>query len=791
MTTTRNSLTDIWGPRQPFFQDWPVRLDERTVQTPDRWVQSACVLCSNGCALDIGVKDGRIVGVRGRGEDRVNRGRLGPKGLYGWAANHHPDRLTRPLIRRGGALQAAGWDEAMDVIVRRAQDLRARHTASAIGFYTSGQLFLEEYYTLGVIGKAGLGTPHMDGNTRLCTATAAEALKETFGCDGQPGSYADLDVAHAVFSIGHNMAEQQTVLWMRLLDRRRDPNRPALVVVDPRRTPAAAEADIHLAPRPGTNLAIMNGLLHLLIKHGWIDRAYIAAHTLRFEELERLVAGWTPRRVAEVADVPAGLLERAGEVLGTAPSLVSTVLQGVYQSMHATAAACQVNNLHLLRGLLGRPGCGILQMNGQPTAQNTRECGADGDLPGFRNWDNPGHVAELARLWKVDPDVIPHWAPPTHAMQIFRYCEQGSIKMLWVSATNPAVSLPNLPRMRKILAKPDLFLVVQDAFLTETARSADVVLPAALWGEKTGCFTNADRTVHLSLKAVDPPGEARPDLDIFLDFARRMDFRNLDGEPLLGWRDAEGAFEAWKACSRGRPCDYSGLSYAKLTGGSGVQWPCNAEHPEGTPRLYADGRFPTEPERCETYGMDLDTGAVVTPEAYRAANPAGRALLKGADYLPPFEQPDEDYPLWLTTGRLVHHFHTRTKTGRVELQAMAPEAFVEMSREDAEAQGIRDGDLLTVSSRRGCVIVPVRITGIRRGVLFMPFHYGYWDDEGRPRAANELTLEEWDPVSKQPHFKYAAARVARVTDAGVQERPAGAAAGAGAQTGAGGRARKG
>jgi anaerobic selenocysteine-containing dehydrogenase len=320
--------------------------------------------------------------------------------------------------------------------------------------------------------------------------------------------------------------------------------------------------------------------------------------------------------------VPAGQIREAARVLGQAGRLLSTVLQGVYQSNQATAAACQVNNLHLLRGMLGRPGCGVLQMNGQPTAQNTRECGADGDLPGFRNWHNPAHVDELARLWNVDRMTIPHWAPPTHAMQIWRYAEQGSIGLLWISGTNPAVSLPELARVRAILEATEPFVVVQDAFLTETARLADVVLPAALWGEKTGTFTNADRTVHLSERAVDPPGEARSDLDIWLDYAARMGFRDRDGEPLVGWSDPEGAFEAWKACSRGRPCDYSGLSYDRLRDAGGVQWPCTATAPGGTERLYADGRFPTDPRSARTTATTWPPGPSRVPRSTGRSSPA-------------------------------------------------------------------------------------------------------------------------------------------------------------------------
>ncbi|MBV9064911.1 MAG: molybdopterin-dependent oxidoreductase, partial [Methylobacteriaceae bacterium] len=738
---------------------------------------SACVLCSNGCALDIGVKDGRIVGVRGRAADDVNRGRLGPKGLHGWEANNSPDRLTRPLVKRKGTLKPASWDEAMDLIVQRTRDIRDQYTASAIGFYTSGQLMLEEYYTLSIIGKAGLGTPHMDGNTRLCTATAAAALKETFGSDGQPGGYFDIDETDCLFMVGHNMAATDTVLWSRVLDRRRGPKPPKLIVVDPRRTSSAEEADLHLAPRIGTNVAVLNGLLNLLVANGQIDRAFIDAHTTGFETLKSTVSKYPTERFEEISGIAASDLREAARILGETPTLVSTCLQGVYQSMQATAAAVQVNNINLVRGLIGKAGCAILQMNGQPTAQNNRECGADGDLPGFRNWDNPKHVEELARIWNVDPAIIPHWAPPTHALEMFHHAEKGSIRMLWISATNPAVSLPDLAKVRDILSREDVFVIVQDAFMTETARLADVVLPCAIWAEKTGTFTNVDRTVHISHKAVEPPGEARSDFDIWLDYARRMDFRDKDGAPLVKWTTPEDAFEAWKRCTRGRPCDYTGLSYGKLTGGSGIQWPCNEANPEGTRRLYVDHVFPTDPEVCETYGHDLVTGGEVDPEHYRAQNPQGRAFLKAAHYRSPHETADATYPFMLSTGRLVYHFHTRTKTGRAEaLQKAAPEAFIQLAEADATRLGIAEGDLVRATSRRGIAEAPARIGGVLEGEAFLPFHYGYWDEPARTRAANELTLYDWDAVSKQPHFKYAAVKLEKVSSPTSQPALTGSAA---------------
>ncbi|SFC91775.1 Molydopterin dinucleotide binding domain-containing protein [Nocardioides terrae] len=780
-------IAEPWGSRTPYAAggQWPPRVDTflaEGVSTDDvdRWVQSASLLHSNGDAMDIAVKDGRIVGVRGREVDRVNRGRLGPKDLFGWQANHSPDRLTRPLVRQDGMLVETDWDTAMAQVAGRAKELLEERGPSSVGFYTTGQLFLEEYYTLGVIAHGGIGTNHVDGNTRLCTATAGAALKESFGCDGQPGSYADLDHADVIALFGHNMAETQSVLWSRVLDRLAGPQPPAIVCVDPRRTAVAAAAAVHLAPRPGTNVMLMNALLREMIQHDWVDHDYVDAHAVGFDELVKMVEPCTLERAAEVCDVPVADLRQAARLLGTAERLTSTVLQGFYQSHQATAAAVQVNNVHIVRGMLGKPGCGVLQMNGQPTAENTREAGADGDLAGFRNWSNDAHVQELAKVWNIEPSDIPHYSAPTPLMQMMRYVEDGSIRFLYVTGTNPAVSLPELCRIRSLLSQERLFLVVQDLFLTETAQLADVVLPAATWGEKTGTFTNADRTVHLSDKAVDPPGEARPDLDILIDFAHRLDLRDKDGAPLVKWRTPEEAFEAWKECSRGRPCDYTGLTYDRLRGGSGIQWPCNDEHPDGTERLYADGRFWAAPDYCEDYGRDMVTGAPVEPTEYKALNPEGRAIIRAAEYLPPHEEPSEDYPFQLITGRTLFHFHTRTKTARApQLQAAAPEVWVEASVADAARHGWEEGDMLRVTTPRGEVTGRLRVSGIREGVLFLPFHYGYWDTDGGSapdgpgRAANELTLTDWDPASKQPIFKTAAAAAERLvgSDGGTAPAP--------------------
>ena len=775
-------VADIWGPRTPHSKGsvWPARvdlhLDEGVVESEvDRWVQSACLLCSNGCGCDIAVKDGRMVGVRGRATDVVNHGRLGPKGLYGstaWASS--ADRLTRPLIREGGRLVETDWETAMGRIVEVSKRLLRENGPLTHGFYSSGQLFLEEYYALGVIGKAGLGTPHMDGNTRLCTATAAAAFKESFGVDGQAGSYTDIEHCDAIFLFGHNMAETQTVLWMRILDRTRADDPPRIVCVDPRSTPVAEEAErtggVYLAPAVGTNLALMNGLTRELFANGWIDEEWVQAHTIGVDELRSTVDPYTPDKVAQICGIDADDLRRAARIFGESENVLSTVLQGFYQSHQATASSVAVNNLHLLRGLIGRPGSGVLQMNGQPTAQNNRECGADGDLPGFRNWDNIKHVQELANLWNVDAVTIPHWAPPTHAMQIFSYAEEGSIELLWICATNPAVSMPESARIRKILQGDRCFVIVQDLFRTESAELADVVLPAAGWGEKTGTFTNVNRTVHLSEKAVEPPGEAKSDLNIFLMYADAMGFTDKDGAPLPPWRTPEDTFNAWREATRGRPVDYTGLSYDKLRGPTGIPWPVNEESPDGTDRLYADAVFPTDTDQCETYGHDLLTGGSVTEQEHRAIAPAGRAFLKGAEYTPAHEEPSEEFPLLYTTGRTVYQFHTRTKTGRSRsLDEAAPDAWVELSRLDADRLGITEGDVVRVESPRGAIQVRARVGRVMPGAVFAPFHYGSWDLDtltpaDQSRQANELTMTVWDPVSQQPYFKTAACRVTKVRD---------------------------
>ncbi|WP_311932150.1 molybdopterin-dependent oxidoreductase [Microbispora sp. H11081] len=726
---------------------WPVRVDVvleegLTEQQVEHWAGAVSAAGWGDNALDLAVRDGRVAGVRGRAGDRVNHGRLDPREWHAWQPR--AERLTRPLVREGGAredgrLVEATWETAMDRVAARSRELLARPGGwGRLAFHTGTRLFLEEHYTLAVIGKAGIGTPHMDGDTRWGAAAAAAALAASFGADGQPGSYTDVDHCDALALWGHDCAASHPVLWERMLDRRSGPAPPAMIAIGPEGTAAAGEADVHLAVRPGTNVALLNGLLHELIAGGWHDAAYVAAHTVGFERLWRVVEAYPAKRAAEICGVPVALIEQAAEILGAAERLVSTVGQAILGSNQATEAACQVNNVHLLRGMLGRPGAGLFQFGGPGC--DALEAGSAADLPGLRNWADDGHVRELADLWNVDPAVIPHWGPATHAGQILRYAEEGSLGLLWITASDPAATMPGLDR---VLGRDDLFVVVQDPYLTETARLADVVLPAAAWGEKTGTVTGADRTVHLCEKAVEPPGEARADLDILLDYARRMGLRDRDGRPLVGWTDAESAFEAWKACTRGRPCDHTGISYERLRAG-GIQWPCAPSGTHGVERLYAGGHFATGPGHCQTFGADLATGAEYGEERYRAEDPGGRAFLHAADFEPSPEVADDEYPLVLTTRRALHPFPGRlARLG----DAAAPEPFLEVHPGDAAVLGVEDGDLVRVESPLGVLEAVAHLSGVRPGAVVLLL-----DGQGEAvtRAAEELTLTAWDAVSRRP-----------------------------------------
>lgn len=732
---------------------------------PDSWVHSACVLCSNGCGMDIGVKDGRIVGVRGQPNHPVSFGHLGPKGEHAWVANNHPRRGKVPMIRRkkGGEMKEASWTEAFDFFMEKFGQAKERGHEN-LGCYNSGQLTIEEFYTLGKLWRGGLQSSNIDGNTRLCTATSASGLMTNFGADGPVASYVDVDEAELLCLYGHNVAETQTVLWERMLASKKH-NGGRIIVVDPRKSPTVRQgADLHLQVRLGTNVALMNGIIHLLIANDWVDKSFIDEHTVGFEKLNLIVSEYPPERVAEICGISAHDLQTAVQWIASTERMVSTVLQGFYQSVQATAASSLVNTVHLLRGAIGKRGSGPLLMAGQPSAMCNREAGAGGTFPAYRNPLNPHHMQDLCELWNLNFEDF-HPEAPKDILTMMEIAERGEMEFLWVIGTNPIVSLPDQNRTARILEK--LFVVVQDPFVDmETLVFADLYLPAAMWGEKTGCITNADRSVNLLLKAVEPPGEARTDLDIFIEIARRIGLKDRDGKDFISFRNSRDAFDEWRRISKGRPCDYSGMTYELIQQHGAIRWPCNEQHPVGSERLYEDLHFWTGIDECESFGFDFLTENHLTRTEYERIDPKGKAFLAPVRWRMHPNPPTAEFPFVISTGRVVYHFHTRTKTGRsAELNRRAPHAYVEIHPDDAMRLDISTGDIAEVNSPLGSWSgLAMVVDTVRPGELFIPFHFGVGN-----QSANQHTSYARDPVSMQPQFKSAPGQIRR-KDFGAPEQ---------------------
>jgi anaerobic selenocysteine-containing dehydrogenase len=552
-------------------------------------------------------------------------------------------------------------------------------------------------------------------------ASAVSGYKRSFGSDGPPGCYDDFAEAECILLIGANVADNHPLLVPRLLANRH----ATLIVVDPRVTKTSGLADLHLAIRPRTDIVLVNAMLKVLIDEGLVDRDYVDAHTEGFADLERHVAAYDLDRSAEVCGITPEQLREAALAFGRAERAMVAWTMGVNHSVQGTETVTLLNTLCLVTGNIGKPGASPFSITGQCNAMGTRESGSTASLAGYRPWEDEEARAELAAAWGVPPERLPTERGRAYP-DIVEGAAEGVIKALWVIATNPPVSFPNRGRLEWALSRLDL-LVVQDGFSTPTTALADVVLPAAIWGEKDGTYTNAERRVSRARRAVEPPGQARPDFDIFLSVADAVGVRE---ELYPAWEGPQDAFEEWTRVSAGRLCDYSGITWDRIDEAGGVQWPCppDAGAVAGTPRLYADGRFPT---------------------------PSGRARLWCVSPEPITDAPNRNYPLLLNTGRTVEHWHTRTKTGRVDiLERLAPEAWVEVNPADADQLGVCSGDRVRIVSRRGAVEgVAVRVTGVvRPGEVFVPFHYDEW-------CANRLTVDEFDPISREPNYKQCAVRV--------------------------------
>jgi anaerobic selenocysteine-containing dehydrogenase len=688
---------------------------------PDNWVATTCGYCSVGCGMFVGVKDGRAVAVRGNPAHPVNSGTLCPKGLAEHYTLEAPNRAKYPLLRQNGILSRVSWDEALDAMLENFLAVQGKHGPEALGVISTGQLVTEEFYTLGKLVQLGFGTSNYDGNTTLCMSTAVSGYKRSFGSDGPPGAYEDLQKADVIFLIGANIAENHPILCQHL---EANP-RKTLIVADPRVTKTAMMADLFLPLKPRSDIALINGMIHILIQAGMIHREYIARHTTGFEELAQSVQKYTPRYVSEITGLEEELILKVAFIYGKAKAAFVGWTMGVNHSTKGTETVNAINNLALITGNIGRAGASPFSITGQCNAMGTRESGFASSLPGYRKFENADDREELAGLWGIPQERIPA-ARGLAYPDIVEAAVKGKIRTLWVIATNPVVSFPNLDVLRQSLESVE-FLVVQDGFHpTPTSELAHLVLPAAIWGEKEGTYTNSERRVSKVNCAVNPPGEAKPDFEIFLALAKKL---GCYDELFSGWTTPEDAFEEWKRVSAGRLCDYSGMSYELIEQHGGIQWP----FPRGaqevtTSRLYSDGHFQTED---------------------------GRAKLFCVEWEPFPEQPNREFPLVLNTGRTVEHWHTRTKTGQVPiLERMSPNAWLEMNPKDAHQLKLRPHDRVDVVSRRGRIrSVELRVTEIvAPGQVFVPFHFVETN-------ANQVTQSAYDPISREPNYKQSAVRI--------------------------------
>ncbi len=685
---------------------------------PDKWVFSTCGYCGVGCGLYIGVKDGKAVYTKGNPKHFVNMGTLCPKGLSEHQMINSPERIHEPMVRKNGRLQPVGWNEAFEKTAETFKRIAKEHGPEAVGVISTGQLLTEEFYTLGKFVQLGLRTNNYDGNTTLCMASAVMGYKQSLGSDGPVGSYEDFETADVIVLVGANIADNHPILMLHL---GKNPDKK-VIVVDPRRSKTSQIADIYVPLKARTDLALFNGLAYILIEQGWIDERYVKEKTTGFAELRKHLENYPPQEVANITGIDVKTLYELARQYAANDRVVTAWTMGVNQSLMGTDTVSAITNLHLLTGKIGKEGCGPFSITGQCNAMGTRETGFTSSLPGYRNFGDEAALREYASIVGVPEEIVPRRRGYKYA-EIIDAIDRGEIKALWIVATNPLVSFVDQRKLRTTLAKLDL-LVVQDAFMGDTAQIADVVFAAATWGEKEGTYTNSERRVNRANKAVEPVGSAKSDFDIVVEFSKYFD--GVHDLLFDGWKSPGDAFEEWKRVSAGQLCDYSGITYELLEKEGGIQWPCNAQFPKGAKRLYTD-EIPFR-----------------TPDK--------KARLVSADWMPMKEPVRAGYPILLNTGRTVEQWHTRTKTRSIDiLDNLAPEAWVEINPEDAAKLKVRSGDRLTLSSPRGRVedvVVKVSQT-MRPGNVFVPFHFN-------TQLVNTLTQPEFDPKSGEPNFKQTA-----------------------------------
>ncbi|MEH6376010.1 molybdopterin oxidoreductase family protein [Streptomyces sp. KLMMK] len=697
---------------------------------PARATDSHCPYCALQCGMrlrPLPAGGPEPVEVLERPDFPVNLGALCGKGRAAAAVLRPGARLAQPLVRdaRSDPLRPASWDEALDRVAAGLTAAREQYGRDAVGVFGGGGLTNEKAYLLGKFARVALRTANIDYNGRFCMSSAAAAHRRAFGIDrGLPFPMADIARTDCVILVGANPAETMPPALRYFRELRENGGR--LIVVDPRRTRTAEQADLHLQPLPGTDLALALGLLHLLIADGHLDEDFIARRTTGFAQARAAAMAHWPERVERLTGVPVAQLSAAAALFGGAGRGMVLTARGPEQQSKGTDTVSAWINLCLAAGKAGRPGSGYGCLTGQGNGQGGREHGQKADqLPGYRSITDPAARAHVAAVWGVDPAALP--GPGRSAYELLDVLgRDGGVRALLLMGSNPVVSAPRAAHVTERIRALD-FLAVSDVVLSETARLADVVLPATQWAEETGTTTNLEGRVILRRKAVDAPEGVRSDLAVLHGLAARL------GVPEGFPEDPEEVFEELRRASAGGQADYAGISYDRIRDEDGVFWPCPGEDHPGTPRLFLD----------------------------RFATPDGRARFAAVSHRPAAEEPDGDYPLFLTTGRVVSQYQSGAQTRRVdELNKAAPGPFVELHPALARRLGVEEGELLAVSSRRGRAVAPARVTDtVRPDTVFMPFH---WGGAGR---ANSLTNPALDPVSRMPEFKVCAVRVERAASA--------------------------
>jgi anaerobic selenocysteine-containing dehydrogenase len=692
---------------------------------PDAVTSAICGYCSTGCSLDIHLRQGRAVNVSPTLDYPVNLGAACPKGWEALTPMQAADRLTTPLRRAAsGRLEPVTWSEAIAVFCERFQALGDRYGPESVAFLSTGQIPTEEMALLGALFKFGMGFLHGDGNTRQCMATSAVAYKQAFGFDAPPYTYADLEQSDVVVLVGSNLAVAHPIMWQRLS---RNPHAPRIIAIDPRATETAQAATHHLALRPKSDLVLLYGLAHLLLRLGAVDREFVDAHTNGFDAFASHVAAFDPQVVESQTDIAAADLLEVAELVARGERVSFWWTMGVNQSHEGVRTAQALIDLALMTGNIGRPGTGANSVTGQCNAMGSRLFSNTTSLLGGRDFADPAHRGAVAEALGIERERIPD-RPSKAYDQILEGIATGDTRGLWVIATNTAHSWINQSDCHDLLDRLD-FLVVQDLYGdTETARRADLVLPAAGWGEKDGTFINSERRIGPVRRVMSAPGEALADFWIFKAIAEEWGC----GELFEDWSSPEAVFRLLQRCSAGTPCDFTGIAgYAALDREGGVQWPYPEDDRQAghERRLFGDGRFFTADGRARF--------VVAAPRA-------------------PAERPDERYPLVLLTGRgTTSQWHTQTRTGRSDVlrQLYPADPYVEVSPADARALDVRSGDEVRLESRRGSMTATVRVTPtVQAGQVFVPMHYA---------ATNQLTFPAFDPHSRQPSYKHCAVRLRR------------------------------